>query len=398
MAEITPEEAKQELMNRAQAELDRRHPIKSFMSKTARPVLETGGQIAGELGGGAVGTMVEPGGGTLAGEVAGGGLGMATGGAAADELDTLLGRRQQPSADEMAKSFFKNTAKGAAYSVGGKLMGAAVASDPAQAVLRPVGRGLAKAAEITTGVPAKTFMDVAANPRMILPEWMGGEKPLAKAAAEYAGTKSAIVGASKEQFSKTLDELGMSKNLEPEGIYEETGSKVKQKINEIDKALKNGDKIQPEEALATHEYANSRLKPLKNKIDAKTASMAERDEFFGLLKLKKNVRGVIDEAYPEMSAAIDQYAKSSVKDAATKGAPQGYGGRYIARRMVPLAAGLMSPASAAAIFAGTSPMLMSGATAAASSGMLNAPLVRAIDMLRQRAKDQKKKEQSDGGD
>jgi hypothetical protein len=378
----------------------------SRVSAVAHPVLETGGLMAGEGGGaflgGLAGTaLMGPGLGTAAGveggKVLGGGVGQATMNLGANELDTLMGLKKQAALADVAKQFGKQDVKGMEYSAFGRLLGAGAGrlakTGPAQAA----GRNLADLWEMVSGKPASAIKSVVNRAGSILPEWLGGEKSLVKAGTDYAAGKAAYAKANESVLRTALDKYGFDretiqrmidsgldpKQLDAAGLYDEAPSAMKKMINQVDIATKSGKPVGPAEAITSHEWINSRLNKLKKVITDKSATFEQRDEFFKLLDLKSRVKNFVPD---EFKPLIAQYARSSNKDAATSVFPSGMAAKYISRRALPVLAGFLSPKAALGMGLASSPLVTSGLTAAASSGMLNAPLLKAFDALRERRK------------
>lgn len=347
---------------------------KKTLSKVGGFGLETGGLIGGEMLGGVAGALTSPVTGPvgpIAGKMAGGAGGEALGELGHQELNTALGIRKQPDLREISQILGKGAVRGAEYSAGGQLFGAGLKA--AKPVLAPMGRGLAKLAEFSTGKPARVFERIAENPRMILPEWMGGAKTLETVKPEYKALRENIVGSPKE--------LGVMEG-EVKGLYEDSLSKSKAMINDIDKALKRGEEITAKEAIPAYEWVNSRISKLLPSEGAEKLTADAKEELFSLQSLKKGLQGEIKRSSPDFWKKIVEYGQASTKKQASQFLPGGYGGKYLARRLVPIVAGFMSPATALGVTAGMSPRIMSGLTALGSSGMLNAPLVKSLLQLR----------------
>jgi hypothetical protein len=340
------------------------------------------GETLGGAGGAALGTMIGPEGtipGGIAGKLAGGAAGEAVGEVGRKELNTALGLRKQPNLREILDTLKGGAERGGAYSGIGQVAGPIIGKVAEKTGLKAA---LPKLSSLATGTKEDVFKWFSEHPRAALPEWAGGVRSLEKVGPEYKAAKAALVssteGAPVNPYLKALKSIGLNEAEEPiGGFYQNQGKEIGKKfIDKISVDIEGGAKIPPEKAVAANEWINSRLNVL-GKTETPTAEQREERGF--LMGLKDKVRKYIPE---EFQKTIKSYAKAATKDQGQKVLPQGYGGRYVARRLIPLAAGLMGPAAVGGIVAGMSPLVHSTAAAAMSSGMLNAPTVKAIDVIR----------------
>lgn len=353
---------------------------KKGLSKVGGFGLETAGLVGGEvlgggLGGGAaafLGPEAIPAG-VIAGKTAGGAVGQGLGEVGRKELDTMLGFRKQPGFKEIRQTLKGGAGRGAFYSAGGQALGGLVGSEMMKPIMNPIKEGAGKLFEFATGQPKKVLSHFIETP------FMKGAKPLEEAKAGYAAARKGI--------GSLTENIGLREGEVP-GIYDETLTKSKMVINDISKALKRGEQITAEEAVPAYEWVNSRLRQLKPSEGVGQLTADAKNEYFALTNLRKSLQNEIQRESPEMWSKIVDYAKATTKDMGSKILPGGYGGRYLARRTLPLLAGFMSPGTGLAVGASMSPKAWTTAASALSSGGANSTMVKIADLMRRRRQQQ----------
>lgn len=349
---------------------------KKGLSKVGGFGIETAGLVGGEalgaLGGGAAGALLGPEAipaGAMLGKTAGGAGGQALGEVGAKELNTILGLRKQPDLKEIGQTLTGGAERGALYSAGGQALGGIAGSKMMRPVMKPIREGAGKFFEFATSQPKEVLSRFIENP------FMKGAKSLDEAKLGYQSVRKGI--------GSLTENIGMKEGEAP-GIYDDTLTKSKMVINDISKALKQGEKITAKEAVPAYEWVNSRLKQLKPSEGVSALTADAKNEYFSLRGLKKSLQGEIQRESPEMWSKIVDYAKASTKDAGSKILPGGYGGRYLARRLVPLVAGFMNPMVGAGVGASMSPKAWTTGASILSSGSGNSTMVKVADLLRKR--------------
>lgn len=368
---------------------------KQAASLASRVGFGTVPMIAGEAGGAALGEIVGlasspitgPAGpvlGPVVGRVAGGAAGNAVGDVGNAEVQTALGFRKQPSLREIGDIAKHGVKTGAIFSGAGL-------------VLNPLIKGgtslLKKPLSLATGLEERTLGNVLNRPRSILPEVLGGDRALG-APAKLNPLTGAIESPGRgvaEEYRAGRKLLSGGRNLgqmegEVQGFLDKAKPKAAEVANEIDKALQRGEKILPQELVQAHEWVNSRLnqiEPAGGWKDATAEAKAARDDLF---IFKARLQEAIKRDAPEFWNLIKDYGKAVSKREATTILPGGYGGRYLARRTIPLAAGLMRPQVAGGVLAAMSPLAASLVMAGGGSGLLGSTAAKSADYLRRRRK------------
>ena len=421
--QISKEDAIAELKRRAQEELMNRHPgVKAsrfFLENAGLMLGEAAGGAAGALAGGIAGAPTGPGAlgtaaaGAAGGSMIGGGLGEAAGEMASTGLESMMGLRKPPRMGEIAQNAAEGFNRGAGYSIGGKLMAGAgklAAETPiGKSVVKATNENLGKIYELVTGKGKETLERIKANPHWLLPEKMGGAKSMSKAAEDYGLARKEVVSSVKDDVESLLKKAGIeTKGMSKAALDQiksdadllstlksttkdldielESRPGFKKKLDIISKKAIKGEELTPQEAVIGHEYANARERGLRNKIGflGSTAQKEDRVELGNVRRIKQYTRNYLDQNFPKFGHAINEYMKAVTKKDATDLLPSSFAGRYVSRRLLLLMAGFSSPKMLAGVLGTTSPAAWTGATTALRSGVLKAPAMKAIDMLRKR--------------
>ena len=173
-----------------------------------------------------------------------------------------------------------------------------------------------KLSELLTNVKANKFGNVLENPKVILPEEIGGAVPMAEAKAGYVGA------AEKAGFIKTPEVTTDSSLSQFIGQKNPFRGNNEVAANYFDRIL-NGEKLTPDELFHFYQNVGEKIRP----INVNTPRGAKSINVRSVLKKE------LSKLSPEWARAADVYEKSSTKTATTSLYPKTDTGRPAFGRM-----------------------------------------------------------------
>lgn len=173
-----------------------------------------------------------------------------------------------------------------------------------------------KLSELLTNVSSHKYRNVIENPKVILPESVGGAGPMAEASARYVGA------AEKAGFIKTPTAVSDSPLAQFVGQKNPFKGNNEVAASYFDR-MANGEKLTPDELFHFYQNVGEKIRPMN--VNTPRGAKA--------INVRSVLKDELSRLSPEWAKAADAYERSATKAAATSPYPKTDTGRPAFARM-----------------------------------------------------------------